>query len=101
MKKKILISVFSTFFLLVAVEACQMPIVHGHSGDVLSAWAFVTPTIDGVLSPGEWDDAAVATFTLTYDEESHDVTLYIKNNRVNLYVAAIVENDEYNQWGIF
>lgn len=68
----------------------------GHSGDVLSAWSITTPTIDGVISTGEWVDAAVVDFTLSYCSESHDVTLYVKNDDTYLYLAAVVRNEEYS-----
>ncbi len=67
-----------------------------HSGDVLSAWSITTPTIDGTISSGEWVDAAVANFTLSYCTESHDVTLYVKNDDTYLYLAAVVRDEEYS-----
>lgn len=67
-----------------------------HSGDELSAWAVVTPTIDGVLSAGEWIDADVADFTLAYCSESHDVSLYVKNDDTYLYLAVVVRDEEYS-----
>jgi hypothetical protein len=67
-----------------------------HSGDILSAWAVVTPTIDGTLSPGEWVDADTADFTLSYCAESHDVTLHVKNDHDYLYLAVVVRDEEYS-----
>jgi hypothetical protein len=67
-----------------------------HSGDILSAWAVITPTIDGTLSAGEWVDADTADFTLAYCSESHDVTLHVKNDANYLYLAAVVRNEEYS-----
>jgi hypothetical protein len=82
-----LITIFTIF---------QTPPSLGHSGDVLSAWSITTPTIDGVISTGEWVDAAVADFTLSYCSESHDVTLYVKNDDTYLYLAAVVRDEEYS-----
>ncbi len=62
----------------------------------LSAWAVTTPDIDGVISVGEWIDAAVADFTLAYCSETHDSTVYIKNDDTYLYLAAVVRNEEYS-----
>mgnify|MGYP003681941629 CR=1 FL=1 len=99
--KLIAISAVLVFLLLAMPGALEVPSARGHSGDVLSAWAYVTPTIDGAISPGEWDDAHVATFTLTYNGESHPTTLYVKNDDANLYVAAVVEGDDYNNMDYF
>ncbi len=83
-------------FVLVLVVFFQIPPCFGHSGDVLSAWAVTTPTIDGVISAGEWIDADTADFTLAYCNESHNVTLYVKNNDTYLYLAVMVRDEEYS-----
>lgn len=71
----------------------------------LSSCASITPSIDGVVSPqivtgkpGEWDDAAMIDFTLEYRGESHDATLYVKNDHTNLYLAIIIRNEDYNDF---
>lgn len=81
---------------LALIALSGVPLSLAHSGDVLSAWAVVTPTIDGTISPGEWVDADVADFTLAYCTESHDVTLYVKNDDTYLYLAAVVRDEEYS-----
>jgi hypothetical protein len=90
----------STAFLIglvfILIVCFQVPPAFAHSGDVLSAWAVTTPTIDGVISAGEWIDADTADFTLTYCSESHDVTLYVKNDDTYLYLAAVVRDEEYS-----
>lgn len=88
----------TAFFIgfVVLVVFFQIPPCFGHSGDVLSAWAVTTPTIDGVISAGEWIDADTADFTLAYCNESHDVTLYVKNNDTYLYLAVMVRDEEYS-----
>ena len=43
-----------------------------------------TPTIDGLISLGEWDDAATVTFNKT--------TVYVMQDAVNLYVAFDVSD---------
>ncbi len=80
----------------VLIVFSQISLCYGHSGDVLSSWAVTTPTIDGVISPGEWIDADIADFSLAYCDESHDVTLYVKNDDTYLYLAVIVRDEEYS-----
>ena len=46
--------------LLLLVVFTQISVCFGHSGNILSSWAVTTPTIDGVISPGEWIDADTA-----------------------------------------
>jgi len=82
--------------LLLLVVFTQISVCFGHSGNILSSWAVTTPTIDGVISPGEWIDADTADFTLTYCGESHDVTLHVKNDDTYLYLAVVVRNEEYS-----
>lgn len=68
-----------------------------------SAWAETTPMIDGILNPaqsllidGEWDDAARMDFLLTWDAVSYNVSLYVKNDYVNLYLALEIHDEDYN-----
>lgn len=91
-----LLKAFLIGFALVLVVCSQVPSSFAHSGDVLSAWAITTPTIDGVISAGEWIDADTADFTLTYCSESHDVTLHVKNDDMYLYLAVVVRDEEYS-----
>ncbi len=75
--------------------------VSAHSGDEFSAWAVVTPTIDGTMSAGEWDDAASDSATWTYSipswgvDETHDVDVYVKNDADYLYIAVVISDDDY------
>jgi len=85
----------------------------------LSAWdSRCAPTIDGeihVLSTRrvwdrfthrwieflireEWFYAAKVDFTLTYEGEVHDATLYVMNDNINLYLALEVRNEDYFGW---
>ena len=88
---------------VIGLVACQPPSEPlpppptGPPSDVsLSAWAVATPDIDGVISRGEWIDASVADFTLSYCSETHDCTIYVKNDDTYLYLAAVVRDDEYS-----
>ena len=83
-------------FLLTLMVFFRGTVCFAHSGDELSAWAIATPSVDGVISPGEWIDADVADFTLSYCSESHDVTLFVKNDDTYLYLAVIVRDEEYS-----
>jgi len=66
----------------------------------ISAYVGATPTIDGTLSPGEWDDAFMmdaSDFFGTYDGNPNpmgSVTMFFKVNEAmtELYVACIDEN---------
>ena len=75
-----------------------------HSGDVIEAgWARVVPTLDGVISAGEWDDAEAVDITAT--GMPNPVTMYVKNNDTHLYMAFADTNDlsltYYDQIGIY
>jgi hypothetical protein len=78
-------------------------VVFAHSGDILTAWAAVAPTIDGVLSPEEWDDADSESFLLEYSDflpetSAHEARIYVKNNETFLYLAVVIENDDYDPY---
>jgi len=83
--------------------------------DGYSAFATITPQIDGAISsgfnyageevPGEWSDAVKIDFILNVITqpitgeviEPHNATLYIKNDYINLYMALVIRNEEYSQ----
>ncbi len=66
-----------------------------------SAWATTTPTIDGIISDGEWDDADRADdtfiFSLSNQQiiESHHAICLVKNDANYIYIALIVKDDDY------
>jgi len=64
----------------------------------LSAWTSNPPTVDGVLSLGEWDNAATVEFVIKYlvGEPTTNGTLYVMNNADNLYLAVKIEDDNLN-----
>ncbi len=94
--KRNLSQYFVMKFVLLLIVFTQISVCFGHSGNILSSWSVTTPTIDGVISPGEWIDADTSDFTLTYCGESHDVTLHVKNDDTYLYLAVVVRNEEYS-----
>jgi len=88
----------TTFALLLgtSILAFDVQPVRAHSGDVFSAWATVTPTIDGVISIGEWEDADSLTVNVIgANGDPHSLTLYVKNDATYLYLAVVVD-DEYS-----
>jgi hypothetical protein len=68
---------------------------------VMRAWRGATPVLDGVISPGEWDDATtfrggrgwVPTFTPTTDDRDLSLQGWVKHDWENLYFAFRVEDD--------
>ncbi len=73
---------------------------------ILSAWASEVPRIDGQLDPamvllgfpypGEWEDADRVDFVLSWEEESHDVSLYVMNDNINLYLAIEIYDEDWH-----
>ncbi len=63
-----------------------IPLINfAHSGDTIIVQNGTTPTIDGVLSVGEWSDAVVVTINLAGGATG---TCYVKHNGVDkLYIA--------------
>jgi SSS family solute:Na+ symporter len=67
----------------------------------LHAWAGRTPKLDGVISPGEWEDASrftgvlnwTHTFTPTKDPKDLALTGYVKHDGKRLYFAFDVTDD--------
>ncbi len=78
---------------LLQVASAQRP--------TLDAWAGRTPVLDGVISPGEWDDATrftgvlnwTHTFTATTDPHDLALTGYVKHDARRLYFAFDVTDD--------
>ena len=63
-------------------------------GHVLhSKWAAEVPVIDGHLSAGEWDDAAV--LDISSPDAIHQVKLHVKNSDSHLYLAVDDSNDVF------
>jgi SSS family solute:Na+ symporter len=67
----------------------------------LDAWPGRTPVLDGIISPGEWDDATrftgvlnwTHTFTPTTDPRDLALTGYVKHDGKRLYFAFDVTDD--------
>ncbi|MBN2200661.1 T9SS type A sorting domain-containing protein [bacterium] len=56
-----------------------------------SSWAGEPPVVDGVLSPGEWDDAT--GLRIQCRTTPRPVTLRLKNDGETLYIAGVDSND--------
>ena len=63
--------------------------VRAYSGDGVVAVYGATPTLDGIISPGEWDDAGNVTFSVT----NGNCTVYVKQNSTHLHVAFDVPDN--------
>lgn len=81
MKKTTLL--IATTLMVFTLAVAMTLAAFAHTGHVITPrWAGVTPTIDGVISPGEWDDA----YTLTM--VGGLVTAHVKNDATKLYMVA-------------
>jgi SSS family solute:Na+ symporter len=89
---------------MLLLSACAVPpATDDRSGPkpFMRAWRGTTPTLDGVISPGEWDDATtfrggrgwVATFTPTTDDADLALRGWVKHDGENLYFAFRVVDD--------
>jgi solute:Na+ symporter, SSS family len=73
----------------------------GSGHPTLDAWSGSTPKLDGVISPGEWDDATqftgvinwTHTFSPTTDPADLALTGYVKHDSKRLYFAFDVTDD--------
>lgn len=75
-------SIFAALISLTLLLA-MLPFAAAHSGDTMNAPpATVTPTIDGINSPGEWTDASSYSIT----GPGGTSTIYIKYDASNLYI---------------
>jgi len=68
--------------------------ISGPPGNEFAAWSEVQPTIDGIESPGEWDDADCHSNSV--GGPPSDFTVCVKNDAVNLYIAVEVQNQTYS-----
>jgi hypothetical protein len=94
----------ATYLLLILILfACLSDklLILAQSGPTLTSECTTVPTIDGFISPGEWNDAASENITLAYidvwpNTTMHEATLYVKNDATYLYLAAVVKGDDYD-----
>src|SRR3990172_2087064 len=64
-----------------------------------SASTYGIATIDGVMSPGEWDNAAKIDFQANVPAEdgggTTPATLYVMNDGINLYLAVKISRPSF------
>lgn len=90
-----LYAVWMIMFLMLSVQVLTAQAGAFHSGDTLFIAHGTTPTVNGVLSAGEWDDA-LSIVLLEPGGAPGDATLYLKHDTSNLYAAF--ENTNVNHW---
>jgi hypothetical protein len=84
-------SKFPAFAILIALLAIPLTLSDVRAAPILgSAWTSAPPTIDGILSLGEWNSAGSEVFTMG----GRPVTIYMMNDANNLYVAVKIEDDD-------
>ena len=67
--------------------------VFAHSGDTIYVEQGTPPIIDGIISAGEWDDAAVITYQAGFSGNEITVTCYLKHDGTDtLYIAQNMPN---------
>lgn len=83
-----------------ALLICCLSLTAGEFPRELSAYSGTTPKLDGIISPGEWDDAATFTnagwipqFSPTTDASDLSLKGYVKHDANRLYFAFDVTDD--------
>lgn len=90
----------------------QAVAIAGEAPSVLTAWHGSTPTLDGFIQPGEWDDAEFLygvknwqsdTAPASQDSLDLSVTIWTKHDGTSLYFAFDVMDDvlygfDINRW---
>jgi solute:Na+ symporter, SSS family len=86
---------------VIVVTFLLIPLRSGEFPRALEAFRGKSPVLDGVLSPGEWDDATrfsgvsewIPQFTPTTDPRDLSLTGYVKHDGRRLYFAFDVTDD--------
>lgn len=86
--------------ILLVLLLCSAGLIAGEFPRELNAYAGTTPRLDGVISPGEWDDATTFTnagwvpqFSPTTDNKDLSLKGYVKHDATRLYFAFDVTDD--------
>jgi len=78
---------------LLLLASSLMTLVQAHPNYEIIAIAGSTPTIEGIISPGEWDDANSETF--------NETTVFVKQDGVNLHIAFNATDNTYSEYDEF
>ncbi len=86
-----------------AVEANQPPGIAGTGGGVIqSVYTATSPTIDGVITEGEWQNQRSIILSGFFDPSvTRSADIYLMNDATNLYVAIVLRGDRRSGDGIF
>jgi hypothetical protein len=103
MRRKVCVSVATVLFCMVGFASAQEPTTM----TAVAPLATVIPTLDGIISPGEWTDANSYTFDGTDQlrpgwndtaaalrpPSNWSCTFYVKHDANNVYIATVVTDD--------
>lgn len=110
-KRVIIISLLGMILCVILAFSTCLPAFADIGIDINSYWASTPPTINGILSPGEWTGAKIVNFQFYMRsrgtgalDKTLNAKLYVKNDYTNLYIAVQIFNDTYwatnggNRW---
>jgi len=89
-----LVRFLSMLSLVLVIQTRALP-TEAHDPNTVPLSGFGSATIDGVLSPGEWDTAATVNFNLVSLFETHPATLHVMNGTTHLFLALVIRNDDF------
>ena len=79
--------------MILAVLAVMPATAHYPGAVINSNWKTITPTIDGIFSPGEWDDATVIDIQAADPANPFTAYGYFKNDGTFLYILLDASGD--------
>jgi len=88
--KEVMLALFLVNLLTIIFD---VTVVFAPSGDMVVVVGGLTPTIDGFIGAGEWDDASTVAVSVT---EGTNCTVYAKQDGINLYFAFNIPDASYN-----
>lgn len=85
--------VFSCVAILLCLSFFLATPIQSQPSDKVVAVYGSTPTLDGAIDIGEWDDASIVIFSLT---GGANCTVYVKQDEANLHVAFNISDNTYS-----